>query len=223
MSRWRRWPGCRSPSSTTGWHTTTSGSSWPRCPSCSPDEAHWMTDPTGYPAQTYTGQTRSMPRHQYPAPPPPPPPPPGPPVAREPEPVEEEPSVARSSLVMALARLLLLEIFFYGIGAILGAVLNTRGHFAAPMWAPILNNFVVMATCALFIAMPGPKTLTPHSITTNQVLVLGGGTTLGIVVQALALVPALRKVGFRWRARFVYPNPPLRAAAPPAPRMPVPR
>ena len=36
-------------------------------------------------------------------------------------------------------------IFFTGLSALIAAVLNTRGHFAAPMWAPILNNLVVIA------------------------------------------------------------------------------
>ena len=31
---------------------------------------------------------------------------------------------------------------------------------------------------------------------------LGIGTTLGIIAQTVALVPALRRVGFRWRPRF---------------------
>ena len=39
-------------------------------------------------------------------------------------------------------------------------------------------------------------------MTTAQILVLGIGTTLGIAAQALVLVPALRRAGFRWRWRF---------------------
>jgi len=106
------------------------------------------------------------------------------------------------ALAVTLARLLLPEILFYGIGAALAAVLNTRGHFATPMWAPVVNNLVVIATCAVFAALPGPARLAPGAITTPQVLVLGVGTTLGIVAQAATLWPALRRVGFAWRWRF---------------------
>ena len=49
-------------------------------------------------------------------------------------------------LVTTLSYLMLPMIFFTGLSALLGAVLNTRGHFAAPMWTPILNNLVVIAT-----------------------------------------------------------------------------
>jgi putative peptidoglycan lipid II flippase len=105
-------------------------------------------------------------------------------------------------LAVTLARLLLPEILFYGIGASLAAVLNSRGHFAAPMWAPVVNNLVVIGTCGVFLALPGPGRLTPETITRAQVLVLGIGTTLGIVMQAAVLWPALRRVGFRWRWRL---------------------
>src|SRR6266511_2163993 len=93
------------------------------------------------------------------------------------------------------------EIFFYGIAALLAAILNTRGHFAAPMWAPILNNIVVITTAAVFLLLPGSP-IAAESVPTAKILVLGIGTTLGIVVQAAGLFPALRKVGFRWRWRW---------------------
>ncbi|MCW2643617.1 MAG: integral rane protein MviN [Dactylosporangium sp.] len=106
-------------------------------------------------------------------------------------------------LITVLAYLLLPEIFFYGVAALLAAILNTRGHFAAPMWTPILNNIVVIGTAATFMLLPAaPGRLTARSITTTQILVLGVGTTLGIVVQAGGLIPALRKVGFRWKWRW---------------------
>ena len=106
------------------------------------------------------------------------------------------------SLTTTLAYLLLPEIFFYGLAALMAAVLNTRGRFGAPMWAPILNNVTVIVTAVVFLLLPGPASLQPSTITGTQVLVLGVGTTLGIVLQAMALWPALRQVGFRWKWRF---------------------
>lgn len=105
-------------------------------------------------------------------------------------------------LITFLAYLLLPEIFFYGLAGIFAAILNVRGHFAAPMWTPILNNFVIIATAGVFVLLPGPNLPDPESITLAQVLVLGIGTTLGIVIQSLGLWPAMRKTGFRWKWRF---------------------
>ncbi|MET8548643.1 murein biosynthesis integral membrane protein MurJ [Micromonospora zamorensis] len=107
-----------------------------------------------------------------------------------------------SKLVTALARLMLPMIFFSGLSALISAVLNTRGHFAAPMWAPILNNMVVIGTAGLYIAIFGAEIVRPADMTTGRVLLIGGGTLLGVAIQATGLLPALRKVGFRWKLRF---------------------
>lgn len=109
---------------------------------------------------------------------------------------------ADRNLITTMAYLLLPEIFFYGMAALVAAILNVRGHFAAPMWTPILNNIVVILTAGAFMLLPSSLAdVTPESISAVQIAVLGVGTTLGIVVQALGLLPALRKTGFRWRWR----------------------
>ncbi|SNS79476.1 putative peptidoglycan lipid II flippase [Geodermatophilus saharensis] len=101
-----------------------------------------------------------------------------------------------------LARILLVEIVFYGVGALAQAILNSRGVFGPPAWAPVLNNVVVIATGVLFVMAGGPGELTPRTITPGQVWLLGGGTLLGIAVQALVLVPLLHRAGVPLRPRW---------------------
>ena len=109
----------------------------------------------------------------------------------------------QTELTTFLAYLLLPEIFFYGLGAMLGAILNTRGVFGAPAWAPVLNNVVVIAVAGIFLVVTADSgRRTTESLTTGEALLLGIGTTLGIVAQALVLLPALRRTGFRWRWRL---------------------
>ncbi|TDC39929.1 murein biosynthesis integral membrane protein MurJ [Micromonospora sp. 15K316] len=105
-------------------------------------------------------------------------------------------------LVTYLSYLMLPMIFFTGLSALVSAVLNTRGHFAAPMWAPILNNIVVIATAGIYIAIFGAEIVQPAEMTAGRIILISGGTLLGVAVQAAGLLPALRKVGFRWRLRF---------------------
>jgi putative peptidoglycan lipid II flippase len=112
-----------------------------------------------------------------------------------------ESSPATRSLMTTLGYLILPTIFFYGLAALLAAVLNTREHFAAPMWAPILNNVVVIAAFGLYIALYHGKALRPEDMDRGQIALIGVGTVLGIVIQTLGLWPALRRVGFRWRWR----------------------
>jgi putative peptidoglycan lipid II flippase len=94
------------------------------------------------------------------------------------------------------------QILFYGIGAVATGLLNAHRRFAAPMFAPILNNLVVIATFTTFALMAGPDRLGPGTVvTTAQELVLAIGTTLGIVTMTAALWPSLRKLGFRFHWR----------------------
>jgi putative peptidoglycan lipid II flippase len=104
-------------------------------------------------------------------------------------------------LAVIFALFFLPQIFFYGVGALAGASLNARGSFGAPMWTPVLNSVVVIVVGGAFLIVAGPG-VTPSSITNNDVALLAGGTTLGIVVQTIAMWPSLRKVGFKFRPRF---------------------
>ena len=104
-------------------------------------------------------------------------------------------------LMVIFAYFFIPQIFFYGVSSLAGAVLNARGHFAAPMWTPVINNLVVTGVLLMFIATGGIG-VRPSSIGAGQVQLLGFGTTLGIVAQTVALIPALRRAGFRWRPRF---------------------
>jgi len=109
---------------------------------------------------------------------------------------------AQLYLAVAWARFFLPQILFYGVSAMVGAILNTRGRFAAPVWAPVLNNMVMITTLVLFVVVPGPQAATPASLSISQQLVLGVGTTPGVVAMTAALLPSLRASGFRWRIRL---------------------
>ena len=111
-------------------------------------------------------------------------------------------TAAHPALATAFALLLLPEIVFYGLGALFGAILNTRGVFGPFAWAPVLNNVVMLAVLGGYALMPGEISLDPVQITDPKLLVLGLGTTLGIVVQTVVLLPAIRRVGVRWRPRW---------------------
>lgn len=106
---------------------------------------------------------------------------------------------ASPELVAAFALLLLPQIVFYGVGALFGAIQNARGVFGPYAWAPVCNNLVVLGVLGAYIVVPGEISLDPVRMGDAKLLVLGLGTTAGIVVQTLVLVPALRRLGFRWR------------------------
>jgi putative peptidoglycan lipid II flippase len=119
---------------------------------------------------------------------------------------------AQRTLAITFARYFLPQIFFYGMSATIGAILNTRGRFAAPMWTPVLNNLVLIGTGAIFIAVTAGGHGHTLTLTTGQTTLLGLGTTAGVVVQTLALWPSLRGSGFRFRPRFDWRHAGLGAA-----------
>ncbi|HVM28819.1 MAG TPA: murein biosynthesis integral membrane protein MurJ [Mycobacteriales bacterium] len=119
---------------------------------------------------------------------------------------------AERELAILFARFFLPQVLFYGAGAVMGAILNTRGRFGPPMWAPVLNNVVMITTGLLFLLLATTDG-TAAGLTTGGTLLLGIGTTLGVVAQTVALVPSLRAAGFRLRPRFDFRNAGLGRAA----------
>lgn len=101
-----------------------------------------------------------------------------------------------------LLRFFLPQIVFYGLAAVAGGLLNADRRFAPAMFAPILNNFAVIATLVAFMLWRDGAPAVIGSVTTPQRVLLGAGTTLGVVAMTLALWPSLRAMGFRWRLRF---------------------
>jgi putative peptidoglycan lipid II flippase len=105
----------------------------------------------------------------------------------------------------ASARLLMLlcmpQVFFYGAFVLVGQVLNARGRFGPMMWAPIVNNVVACAVIVVYFVVYGSSN--GHAgFSTPQALLLGIGSTAAIALQALVLVPYLRRAGFHFHPRF---------------------
>jgi putative peptidoglycan lipid II flippase len=94
------------------------------------------------------------------------------------------------------------QMVFYGIGAVAGGLLNAGRRFAAPMFAPVLNNLVVIGAFVAYAVIRGDAPASLSDLTTVQATILGAGTTLGVVAMTVALWPSLRSMGYRWRARF---------------------
>ncbi|WP_407923363.1 murein biosynthesis integral membrane protein MurJ [Actinomadura rubteroloni] len=104
-------------------------------------------------------------------------------------------------LAVLFARLFAVQIFFLGVSAFSGAILNTRKRFGAPMWAPVLNNIVICCTAGAFLLVASGG-VDPSTIGTGEVGLLAAGTIGGMALQTLALWPSLRGSGFRWRPRL---------------------
>jgi putative peptidoglycan lipid II flippase len=98
--------------------------------------------------------------------------------------------------------------------ALLSAMLNARRRFLAAAYAPVVNNVVAIT---LFLLLP--HVVTGGGITLDHVassgpllLLLGLGTTAGIVAMGLVLLPAVRAAGIHLRFIVSWRHPAVREA-----------
>ena len=106
---------------------------------------------------------------------------------------------AHPQLATAFAWLLLPQIFFYGLGALLGALLDTARRLRSLRLGAGAQQRRRARRAGRVRGAAGPDQPRPVRMGEPKLLVLGAGTTLGIVVQALVLLPAVRRTGFRYR------------------------
>lgn len=100
----------------------------------------------------------------------------------------------------SFAYLLLPQIMFYGLFSLFMAILNTKEVFRPGAWAPVANNLVSIGVMMLYMILPGQLNPEEHTAVTDpHILLLGLGTTLGVAVQCLIMLPALRRLNIDLR------------------------
>jgi len=95
-----------------------------------------------------------------------------------------------TSLAVLLFRAFALQILFYGIGAVATGVLQSHRRFFLPTFAPVLNNLIVIVSFGAYALLAGESP-------TAAIFALALGTTLGVAVMALVLVPPAWRLGYR--------------------------
>ncbi|MEA2499285.1 MAG: putative peptidoglycan lipid flippase, partial [Actinomycetota bacterium] len=116
------------------------------------------------------------------------------------------------SLGTTFLRLFAPQIVFYGAGMIMTAALHAHRRFTMPALAPIFNNVVVIGVYLTYIAIrEGNGSI--GSVSSGEALLLGAGTTMGVVAMTLCLLPSLRRLGWRFRFDFDPRHPAVRRGA----------
>lgn len=101
-----------------------------------------------------------------------------------------------------LLRLFAPQLLAYGAISLMTAVLNTARRFSAPAFTAVLNNIVAIGVLLAFAAVGHTHNIDQVEHSRHLLILLGAGTTLGVVVQALALIPSLMSCGLRIRPRW---------------------
>jgi len=100
--------------------------------------------------------------------------------------------VEQRAVTTQLLRWFVPQIFFYGVIGIATALLNIRNRFGVSTWVPIANNLVCIAVLVWFHLVDPVPSLTSLNGSTN-LMWLGLGTTLGVAIQFLLLLPSLAR------------------------------
>jgi putative peptidoglycan lipid II flippase len=111
---------------------------------------------------------------------------------------------AQRESVIDFARYCLPQVFFYGMFVLVGQILNARGRFGPMMWAPIANNAIAVVVLVTYLVVYGTAegAALCAGFSPGQELLLGLGSTIGIVAQFAILIPYLRSAGFAFTPRF---------------------
>jgi putative peptidoglycan lipid II flippase len=110
-------------------------------------------------------------------------------------------------------RLFAPQVVFYGAGMIMTAALHAHRHFVLPAVAPILNNVVVIIVYLTYALMRGNEAPSVEGVSGAETMVLGLGTSLGVVAMTVCLVPRLGRLGWRFKWRFDTSHPAVRKGA----------
>ena len=101
-----------------------------------------------------------------------------------------------------LFRFFAVQVVIYGAGMVIQAVLNARRKFIWTALGPVCNNLVVIATLIYVSRQP--------TLDTRALVVLGVGTTMGVVAMFAFMIPALIKTGFSYHLQLGFNDPKIR-------------
>ena len=99
-----------------------------------------------------------------------------------------------------------LQVPLYGVGIVLAGVLQSHRRFVGAALAPLLSSLVVIAAYFAYRSLVDEPAADIAHIPHDAVLVLGVGTTLGVVALSLPLLVPVRRAGIRLRPRLRFPD-----------------
>ena len=128
--------------------------------------------------------------------------------------VEGPQGAEQERLATFFLRIFAPQVLLLGGAAVAAALINAHGRFGPPMFSPILNNLILIATFLLFAAVAsGTPTAGSVDADTGQKLLLGLGATGGVAAMAAINWWFVRRLGGRIRLLLDWRHPAVRRVA----------
>ena len=91
------------------------------------------------------------------------------------------------------------QIWLYGACLVATGVLHAHHRFAGPALAPLVSSVVVTASYLLYARVEGGNAQHLGAVSTAGRLILGLGTTAGVVALTVSVLLPAARLGLRWR------------------------
>lgn len=117
--------------------------------------------------------------------------------------VSNESEVFETSVIFF--RIFAIQIVFYGLGGVVTGVLNANRVYGIGALAPLFNNVLIIISMFAYVPLSAVDSFL-------ALVVLGVGTSLGVVVQFAIQIPKLIKIGFKYVPRIDLHDPALKEA-----------
>lgn len=108
-------------------------------------------------------------------------------------------------LAIFFFRIFAVQILLYGLGAVITGILNAERVYLFPSLAPVLNNIVVIVTMFGYVPLSAWDP-------TFALWWLAIGTSVGVLIQFVAQVPALIKQDFKYVPHVNFKDPMIKEA-----------
>lgn len=114
--------------------------------------------------------------------------------------VDADPNIV--SLASVLLKIFAIQIPLYGLSVVFTGILQAHKKFILAALAPLFSSLVVIATFLFYATKVGYAKL-PQELSDGNILLLGVGTTLGVVIFSLPqAIPVLRLINFHFTLHF---------------------
>jgi len=106
------------------------------------------------------------------------------------------------------------QVALFGVSAVAAALVNAHGRFGPPMFAPVVNNVILIATFLVFAAVTaGVPTEATVEDDLGLKLLLAAGATGAVAAMAVVNWHFVRRLGLRLRPRLDLRHPAVRKVA----------
>ncbi|MFI2363563.1 murein biosynthesis integral membrane protein MurJ [Promicromonospora sp. NPDC019610] len=106
----------------------------------------------------------------------------------------------------AFLRVFAVQVPLYGIAVVLGGILQAHKRFFWPAFAPLVSSLVVIAVYGVFYLLADGDQRDVAALSSQALVWLAWGTTVGVLFLALPLVVPVWRTGLRLRPTLRFPS-----------------